>query len=107
MFRSSGQANFHKIIAAHMAQHDAPLLLEGTTGIGKTRAYLAAIMTAVATGKKLAVILPSHQLIDQLLSSTDLSATRSDGVRVVPFRPKRWFESAAEYQANKIGRAHV
>ena len=101
MFRSSGQANFHKIIAAHMAQHDAPLLLEGTTGIGKTRAYLAAIMTAAATGKKLAVILPSHQLIDQLLSSTDLSATRSDGVRVVPFRPKRWFENAAEYQANK------
>lgn len=100
MFRSPEQANFHKILASHIAKHDAPLLLEGTTGIGKTRAYLSAVMGA-ASGKKIAIALPSHQLIDQLLASTDLAATKRDGIRIAAFRPRRWFDSAPEYQTQK------
>ncbi len=100
VFRSPEQANFHKIIASHIAKHDAPLLLEGTTGIGKTRAYLSAVMAA-ASGKKIAIALPSHQLIDQLLASTDLAATKQNGVRVAAFRPRRWFETISEYQTQK------
>ncbi len=67
------------------------MLLEGATGLGKTRAYLRAVMDAVARGQRIAIALPSHQLIDQLLVSTDLQAVQSTGVRVVAFRPKRWF----------------
>ena len=42
---------------------DRPLLLEGGTGIGKTRAYLAAI---AGYAGQVAIVLPTHQLIDQL-----------------------------------------
>lgn len=101
MFRSAEQANFHKLIASHIAQHDAPLLLEGATGIGKTRAYLYAVMRAAATGKRFAIVLPSHQLIDQMLASTDLAATRAVGVHIMAFRPRRWFETVAEYRTQK------
>ena len=90
-FRSAEQAHFHDRLAQHQRAPIAPLLLEGTTGLGKTRAYLQAVMNAVARGQRVAIALPSHQLIDQLLASTDLQAVQRPGVRVAAFRPKRWF----------------
>lgn len=90
-FRSAEQAHFHDRLAQHLRAPMAPLLLEGATGLGKTRAYLQAVMDAVAQGQRIAIALPSHQLIDQLLDSADLHAVQSAGVRVVAFRPKRWF----------------
>ncbi|MGH8435161.1 MAG: DEAD/DEAH box helicase, partial [Pseudomonas sp.] len=101
MFRSQEQANFSAIISRHMAQTDGPLLLEGTTGLGKTRAYLAAVMKAAASGKRITIALPSHQLIDQLLLSSDLSATHLDGMRVAAFRPARWFDRPEAYRAQR------
>ena len=101
MFRSPAQDNFHKIIASHIAQHDAPLLLEGATGIGKTRAYLAAVLSAAAAGTRIAIVLPSHQLIEQLLASNDLAVTGREGVRVAAFRPRRGFDQVAEYRSQK------
>lgn len=101
MFRSVDQANFYAIVARHMAQPDAPLLLEGSTGLGKTRALLAAVMNAAASGQRITLALPSHQLIDQCLASTDLAATRLPGVKVVAFRPSRWFEERADYVAQR------
>jgi Rad3-related DNA helicase len=90
-FRSAKQAHFHDRLAQHLRAPIAPLLLEGATGLGKTRAYLQAVMDAVARGQRIAIALPSHQLIDQLLASADLQAVQRPGVRVVAFRPKRWF----------------
>lgn len=38
-FRSPEQAEFAAILGKHIETQDAPLMLEGGTGIGKTRAY--------------------------------------------------------------------
>lgn len=97
MFRSAEQITFAKIVAMHMMDGDAPLLLEGGTGIGKTRAYLSAL---VQSGQRVAIVLPTHQLIDQLLASNDLAATRGTAI-LAAFRPARMFERRAEYEANK------
>ena len=55
MFRSAEQVNFYQRLKAHLSQPVAPLLLEGTTGLGKTRAYLAAVADAV--GSQIEVLL--------------------------------------------------
>ena len=68
-FRSIEQAEFKTLIAAHLSKPDGPLLLEGATGIGKTRAYLAA---AFESRRSIAICFATNQLIDQLLTSTDL-----------------------------------
>lgn len=98
MFRSVEQQNFANIIAAHIRQRDGPLLLEGGVGLGKTRAYLSAVMGAARDGKRIALALPTHALIDQLLASSDLAVT-AQGVTVAAFRPARFYEARADYQA--------
>ena len=102
VFRTQEQANFSAIVAKHMAEPDAPLLLEGATGLGKTRAYLQAVMNAAESGQRVAIVLPSHQLIDQLLASSDLATTRQNSVRVADFRPARFFERKTEFAAQKL-----
>ena len=95
MFRSKEQKYFNALIAKHLEIRDAPLLLEGGTGIGKTRAFLAALAGCEA---RVAVVLPTRQLIDQMASSSDLEAV---GLAVEPFHPARDFESRAEYAAHR------
>lgn len=97
MFRSAEQSTFAAIVAKHMAGGDAPLLLEGGVGIGKTRAYMSAL---IQSGQRVAIVLPTHQLIDQLLASSDLAATRGTAT-LGAFRPARMFECRADYEANK------
>jgi len=97
MFRSAEQGNFAAIVARHIASADAPLLLEGGTGIGKTRAYLSAL---IQSGLRVTIVLPTHQLIDQMLASNDLAATRS-AASIAAFRPARLFENWSDYEANK------
>jgi Rad3-related DNA helicase len=101
MFRTQEQSNFSAIVAKHMADPDAPLLLEGATGLGKTRAYLKAVMDAARNGKRIAIALPSHQLIDQLLSSNDLAAVQNQEVQVLAFRPAKYFDSRSEFNTQK------
>lgn len=93
MFRSQEQQTFHSLLSAHIRSPDAPLLLEGGTGLGKTRAYLAALSE---TARTVALVLPTHQLIDQLLASEDLQAV---GMEVQAFRPARFFERREDYTA--------
>lgn len=100
MFRSQEQKNFSSIITAHIQVHDTPLLLEGGTGLGKTRAYLFALVEAAKKGKKIAIVLPTHQLIDQLLGSSDLIATKGEVV-IDSFRPQSMFETRQSYELNK------
>ena len=101
MFRTTEQKSFSTVVKAHMSRLDGPLFIEGGTGLGKTRAYLAAVIEAAGTGKRIAVVLPTHQLIDQLLASGDLIATQ--GVTsVAPFRPARMFDTRSDYEANKL-----
>lgn len=94
-FRSTEQAEFAAILAKHMQVQDAPLLLEGGTGIGKTRAYLHAVAHST---QRVAIVLPTHQLIDQLLASTDLATV---GLEVVDFRPAAMFDHRADYEARR------
>ena len=98
MFRSREQKHFNTLIARHIAVRDAPLLLEGGTGLGKTRAFLAALADCDA---RAAIVLPTRQLIDQLRESADLEAA---GLSVAPFRPAGMCESRGEYRAQ---RAHA
>jgi Rad3-related DNA helicase len=95
MFRSTEQKHFSDLVAKHIADKDAPLLLEGGTGLGKTRAYLAALASRDET---VAIVLPTHQLIDQLLASTDLAVA---GLTIEAFRPARMFETRADYTAHR------
>ena len=97
MFRSNEQSAFAAIVAKHMAGEGSPLLLEGGTGIGKTRAYLSAL---IQSRQQVAIVLPTHQLIEQLMASDDLATTRG-AATVASFRPGRMFERKSEYEANK------
>ena len=101
MFRSTEQANFSAIVAKHISEPDGPLLLEGATGIGKTRAYLKVLMDGAKKGKRYTIVVPSHQLIDQLLGSSDIRETHIEGVRVIAFRPLRFFENKSQYNEQK------
>lgn len=105
MFRTSAQIQFCDIIEAHIRVPDAPLLIEGATGLGKTRAYLKALFSS---RKRVAVVLPTHQLIDQLLESKDMAAVMADmPLTVSAFRPRRHFIvdtlafEAAAYESNR------
>ena len=96
MFRSTEQRNFAAIISRHIEQHDAPLLIEGATGLGKTRSYLAAL---AQTSRRIAIVLPTHQLIEQLLASRDLQAVGLTDVAA--FRPARMFATHSKYEAQR------
>ena len=95
MFRSEEQRNFHRLVARHIEAGDGPLLLEGGTGLGKTRAYLAALADYGGTA---AVVLPTRQLIDQLLASPDRAAV---GLEAEAFRPAGMFGARAGYEAHR------
>lgn len=95
-YRSTEQQLFAQILMKHMARPTAPLLLEGGTGLGKTRAILHAISN---TSARIALVLPTHELMDQLLKSKDLSAI---GLAVVDFRPRMMFDTEADYQAQRL-----
>jgi Rad3-related DNA helicase len=95
MFRSPEQKHFSDLVTKHIVAKDAPLLLEGGTGLGKTRAYLAALANRAET---CAIVFPTHQLIDQMLASTDLATV---GLSVEAFRPARMFETRADYTAHR------
>ncbi len=92
-YRSKEQANFAGLITQHLQRCDAPLLVEGTTGLGKTRAYLGPLF---ASGKRVAIVLPTHALIEQLLASSDLASVRAE-TAVEAFRPARAFASREVY----------
>lgn len=95
MFRSSEQQHFCNVLSKHLKRVDAPILLEGGVGLGKTRAYLAALATTTQT---VAIVLPTHQLIDQLLASADLSAV---ALPLAVFRPASRFDTREAYQAQR------
>lgn len=95
MFRSTEQKTYSDILSKHISDGREPLLIEGGTGLGKTRAYLHSL---ALSGLRVAIILPSHQLIDQLLNSSDMNTIRCD---IGVFRPARMLSSRAEYEANK------
>lgn len=96
-FRSFEQSKFSEILTSHVLSAEHPLLLEGGTGLGKTRAYLHAL---ISSGKRVAVILPTHQLIDQLLASSDLIESRGTA-SVVAFRPAGMWPDREAYQSHK------
>lgn len=96
VFRSPEQQNFAAIICRHLEGQDAPLLLEGATGLGKTRSYLAALTN---TRKRVSIVLPTHQLIDQLFASRDLYAVGLADISA--FRPARMFDTRTEYEAHR------
>ena len=90
IFRSDEQDQFFKLIQKHIEDPDAPLLLEGATGLGKTLPFLVA---AAASGKKVAIVFPTHQLINQAMDSWDLETTLSAYPTVVvqAFKPQSFF----------------
>lgn len=91
LFRSEEQKQFRNFVAMHLKEKDSPLMLEGGTGLGKTRAYLSAIASCQET---VAIVLPTHQLIDQLLTSKDIQAVQ---LEVEAHRPARMFDGRIEY----------
>ena len=60
-------------------------------------------MAAAASGKRTAIVFPTHQLIDQALTSWDLEAVLSEfPVEVRAFRPRHFFEDdLSEYRQQK------
>lgn len=98
MFRSLDQERFSALISQHIATGSAPLLLEGGTGLGKTRAYLHAL---VQSGQQVAIVLPTHQLIDQLLASSDLVAAAPSSITVVAFRPVAMHADRAAFDRHR------
>lgn len=90
MFRTTEQAEFKQIVTAHLAQPDGPLLLEGATGLGKTRAYLAAVFESQ---RRIGICLATNQLVNQLLDSSDMALARETwpSRTVAVFRSRKYF----------------
>lgn len=90
MFRSNEQKEFAQRVRKHIENPDAPLLLEGATGLGKTRAYLHPLFES---GKRAAICLATGELISQLDASSDLKWAQDlfPGRLVAIFRSKRYF----------------
>ena len=101
MFRSDEQKDFHDRIAAHLQNPTAPLLLEGTAGLGKTRAMVLALLES---GMRTAMVFPTHQLINQFLASSDLQAALERcPATVSPFRPRTMTEECGgDYEEMKL-----
>lgn len=97
LFRSKEQEQFARRLEAHLDGGGLPLLLEGAAGLGKTRAYLAPLLS---TGLPVAVCVPTRALAEQLLESRDLACVL-DGQKVEVFTPKRHFLSLGEYKEHK------
>jgi Rad3-related DNA helicase len=97
VYRSKEQTQFASRVAAHLTSGGAPLLLEGAAGLGKTRAYLAPLL---ATGKPVALCVPTRALATQLLESSDMAAVRR-GQSIEIFTPRRNFNTLAAYQTHK------
>jgi len=100
LFRSPEQKMVYNILSTHISMGTAPLLLQGGTGIGKTRAYCAASAAAAVQGKRIAIAVPTWQLANQLLLSSDLAATCGH-LEVVAFLPRRAFERKSAYEAHR------
>ena len=101
MFRSPEQTQFHKIVADHINNPDAPLLIEGATGLGKTRAFLRALFE---NDKRVAVCLATNALIEQMLNSSDLTWARdlSPTRTFATFRSRMYFDGdSAAYEAQR------
>jgi Rad3-related DNA helicase len=96
----------YSVLCSHVSKGSAPLLLQGGTGIGKTRAYCAAAAKAVAHGKRIAIAVPTWQLANQLLTSGDLSAT-CGYLEVAAFLPRRAFVRKADYEAHRKKAMHA
>ena len=88
MYRSNEQCEFARRVAAHISNPDGTLLLEGGTGLGKTRAYLHPLFKS---GKRVAICLASNELISQLEDSSDMEWVRGlfPDRTVATFRAKR------------------
>jgi Rad3-related DNA helicase len=101
MFRSNEQKDFHDRIAAHLQNPTAPLLLEGTAGLGKTRAMVLALLES---GKRTAMVFPTHQLVNQFLASSDLKAALERcPATVSSFRPRKMIEECGgDYEEMKL-----
>ncbi len=97
LYRSKEQKQLASRIQAHLASGGEPLLLEGAAGLGKTRAYLGPLL---ATGKPVAVCVPTRALATQLLESGDMAAVRSTQTIEI-FTPLRQFDALAQYRAHK------
>lgn len=97
LYRSTEQKKFASLVSEHLSSGGPPLLLEGAAGLGKTRAYLAPMLTA---GKPVAVCVPTRALASQLLESKDMATIRTTQT-VEVFTPRRNFETPAEYKAHK------
>lgn len=97
IYRSKEQTQFASRVTQHLAGGGAPLLLEGAAGLGKTRAYLAPLL---ASGRPVAICVPTRALATQLLESGDMAAVRS-GQTVEIFTPRRNFETLTQYKAHK------
>lgn len=100
VFRSDEQKDFRDRIAAHLRNPTAPLLLEGTAGLGKTRAMALALLES---GQRVAMVFPTHQLINQFFTSTDLEAALERCPRSVrAFRPRMMIEEVGgDYEQMK------
>lgn len=100
MFRTKEQEYFNDRCCKHIADPDGPLLLEGATGIGKTRAYLDA---AFDNDKRVAVCLVTNQLIDQLHKSADLEIVRQKypARSFAVFKSRNYFDSKDIYQRQR------
>lgn len=97
MYRSKEQTQFASRVSEHLSSGGPPLLLEGAAGLGKTRGYLAPLL---ATGKPVAICVPTRALASQLLESKDMEEIRTTQTMEI-FAPRRNLDTLAEYRAHK------
>jgi Rad3-related DNA helicase len=97
LYRSKEQTQFASRVSEHLSSGGPPLLLEGAAGLGKTRGYLAPLL---ATGKPVAICVPTRALASQLLESKDMEAIRTTQT-VEIFSPRRNFDALVEYKKHK------
>ncbi|MBC7618772.1 MAG: DEAD/DEAH box helicase [Candidatus Saccharibacteria bacterium] len=97
-YRSPEQTAYAKLISG--ALHPGPPLLAGATaGLGKTHGFTIPL---VQSGKRVAVVLSTRQLIDQYLGSDALQqALAIRSATVVALRTRRQFATNQQYREHK------
>ena len=85
MYRSEEQQRYANAVEQAIASPGAPALIQGGTGVGKTRGFL---VPTVQSGKRVIIATSTTQLVNQILASEDLRVALKAGGRPVGVRPR-------------------
>ncbi len=85
MYRSEEQQRYADAVEQAIASPGVPALIQGGTGIGKTRGFF---VPALQSGRRVIIATQTTQLVNQMLTSCDLQVALEAAGKSVDVRPR-------------------